>query len=114
MRVLVFQQSNNIKHLKRKASKAKLDSFRRVPKYKCGYEVLHSFADAEPLDKEHKNTKWVDARATDFDKLDEYKVFKDLGHPKDGAKIPTGFQTIRIHIVYDVKNDERHQARVVT
>ena len=103
-----FKRTYNIKYLRRKATKAKLDSFRKAPKYKYGYKVPHSFVDAEHLDKEHSNTKWADARTTEFEKLDEYEVFEDIGHPKDGAKIPSGFRKIRIHVVYDVKNDGRH------
>ena len=37
-----FKRSFNVKYLKRKASKAKLDSFRKAPNYTYGYKVPHS------------------------------------------------------------------------
>ena len=49
----------------------------------------------------------------DFDKLNEFKVFKDIRDPKKGATYPAGYNKIQIHVIYDAKNDGRHQARVV-
>ena len=108
-----FKRSFNIKYLKRKATTAKIDSFKKAPKYKYGYEVPTSYEDAERLDNQNKNHLWREVRATEFEKLDKYEVFEDLGDPKRGARIPSGYRTIRIHIVYDVKNDGRHRSRVV-
>ena len=59
------------------------------------------------------NTRWADARKLEFEKLKEYEVFCDKGDPKRGARYPAGYIKIRIHVVYDVKNDGRHRARVV-
>ena len=42
--------------------------------------------------------------------MDEYEVFDDLG--KDGRP-PEGYKKIRVHIVYDIKHDGRHKARLV-
>ena len=42
--------------------------------------------------------------------LHEYNTFKDLG---SGAKKPDGYKQIRVHLVYDVKHDGRHKARLV-
>ena len=42
-----FKKLFNIKYLRRKATKAKLDSFRKIPKYRYEYMVLHSYEDAE-------------------------------------------------------------------
>ena len=108
-----FKRSFDIKYLKRKATKAKIDSFKKAPKYKYGYKVPTSYEDAERLDNQNKNHLWREARATEFEKLDKCEVFKDLGDPKKGTRIPSGYRTIRIHIVYDVKNDGRHRAGVV-
>ena len=45
-----------------------------------------------------------------MDCMIEYKVFKDIGLAS--AK-PTDYKNIRVHFVYDVKHDGRHQARLV-
>jgi len=50
--------------------------------------------------------------------LVEYNTFKDLGKAKYDTKgklsnAPEGYQKIRVHMVYDVKHDGRHKARLV-
>jgi hypothetical protein len=40
--------------------------------------------------------------------LDDYSTFKDVG-----KVIPDGYKKIRVHLVYDVKHDGRHKARLV-
>jgi hypothetical protein len=42
--------------------------------------------------------------------LNEYNTFKDLGSQ---ASAPHGFKKIRAHLVYDMKHDGRHKARMV-
>ena len=108
-----FTAHYNIKFLKRQPTKAKTKAFRRAPKYKCRYEVPYNYEDSVRLDKENKNTKWADAWTEEFDKLDEYELFKDIGDPKKGANYPAEYKKIQIYVIYDVKNDGRHQARVV-
>ena len=39
-----------------------------------------------------------------------YDVFKDLGHK---AASPPKYKTIHMHLIYDVKHDGRHKARLV-
>ena len=39
-----------------------------------------------------------------------YKVFKDIGK---FSTVPDGFKNICVHMVYDVKHDGRHRARLV-
>jgi hypothetical protein len=42
--------------------------------------------------------------------LDDYDCFHDQGK---GVEIPKGFKKIRVHLIYDVKDDGRHKARLV-
>ena len=42
--------------------------------------------------------------------MEAYEVFKDQGHK---ATPPLGYKTIRVHLIYDVKHDGRHKARLV-
>ena len=39
-----------------------------------------------------------------------YDVFKDLGH---NAAPPPKYKKIRIHLIYDIKHDGRHKARLI-
>ena len=64
------------------------------------------------LDAKNGNTKWYDAIALEKDSIMEYKTFTDLGHMTQ-AKAPTGFKKICVHLVFDIKHDGRHKARLV-
>ena len=100
----------NINYITKIINQAKIDLFRTPPKYKYGCKVPRNYKDSIRLDNLNGNTRWVDARKLEFEKLKEYKVFRDKGDPKRGAKYPAGYINIRIHAVYDVKDDGRHQA----
>jgi Reverse transcriptase (RNA-dependent DNA polymerase) len=50
-----------------------------------------------------------DAEDIERNQLIKYKTFVDLG--PDG-EAPPGYKKIRCHIIYDVKHDDRHKARV--
>ena len=91
-------------------NQAKLRSFRTAPKYKYGYEIPRDYTHAIQLDQRNGNTKWADATKLEMDLMKKYHVFKDQG--KDTA-IPTGYKRIRVHLIYDVKHDGRHRARLV-
>ena len=96
--------------LMRLVNQAKLRSFRESPRYKYGFEVPKNYQDAIRLDERHGNTKWQDATDLEMTQLHEYNTFKDLGK---GAGKPDGYKQIRVHLVYDVKHDGRHKARLV-
>src|SRR5687768_16928081 len=42
--------------------------------------------------------------------MEEYQVFKDTGHK---ATPPPEYKVIRVHLIYDVKHDGRHKARLL-
>jgi len=62
------------------------------------------------LDQKNGNTKWKEASNLEVDQMDGYKVFIDEGPNKD---IPPGYKKIKVHFVFDIKHDGRHQARLV-
>ena len=62
------------------------------------------------LDEKNKNSKWQQAETLELNQLDEYSTFDDRG--KNG-KVPTGYKKIQVHLVYDIKHDGRHKARLV-
>ena len=93
-------------------NQAKLRSFRTAPRYKYGYELPRNgdYEHAKALDERNGNTKWQDALHTERTQLFEYNTFKPL--PR-GSKAPKGHKKIRVHVVWDVKHDGRHKARIV-
>ena len=92
------------------ANQAKLRSFNNTLKFKYGYEVARDFLHGLKLDKKNGNTKWSDAHNLEMDFMDDYKVFKDHG---TGPNPPEGYKKIKVRMIYDVKHDGRHKARLV-
>jgi hypothetical protein len=94
------------------SNKAKLRSQYFKPKFKYGIEVPRSYGHAKRIDgndPEQRNL-WQLAVDKEMECLHKHGVFKDLG--KD-TPIPNGHKKIRVHLVFDVKHDGRHRARMV-
>ena len=100
------------KKLLRMVNQAKLRSYNTAPRYKYGFEVARNYQHALKLDELNKNTRWQDAVDAELTQIDEYDTFQDIGH-KAKAKPPPGYRKIRVHLVFDVKHDGRHKARLV-
>jgi hypothetical protein len=97
-------------HMFRMANQAKLRSFRLAPKYKYGFEILRDYKHAIELDEKHGTTRWVDATSLEMVQFNNYDCFHDQGK---GVDIPKGFKKIQVHLIYDVKHNGRHKARLV-
>jgi hypothetical protein len=93
-------------------NQAKLKSFHTAPKYKNGYEIPRTYEQAKRLDEKNGNTLWGEATVLELNQIDEYITFTDKGHHSN-VTLPAGYKRIRVHIVYDVKHDGRHKARLV-
>ena len=70
------------------------------------------------FDSENKNSKWYDAIKLEMESMLEYKVFKKwnkaiLDKHKKVMNPPKGYHRIRVHLVFAVKFDGRHKARLV-
>ena len=100
------------KKLDRLINQVKLRSFRTAPRYKYGFRVPRDWKEAMALDKENGSNKWKIARDTEMNQLDEYDTFIDKGN-FDKRNIPPGHKKITAHLVFDVKHDGRHKARMV-
>jgi Reverse transcriptase (RNA-dependent DNA polymerase) len=100
------------KNMIRLINQAKLRSFNTAPRYKYGYEVPRDYAHALRLDAKNGNTKWQDARSVEMNQIHEYETFIDKGHHSK-TPVPAGYKKIRVHLVFDVKHDGRHKARLV-
>ena len=92
-------------------NQAKLKSFCCTPIYQYGYEVPRTYQEALEIDKRNGNTKWQDAIKLEMIQLDEYNTFKDLGH-KNTARVPGGYKKIQTHLVFAIKHDGHHKARI--
>ena len=98
------------KKLLRLANKAKLHSFRSKPVYMYGFQVPRNHTEAMELDRTNGNDFWKKAEETELRQIDEYKSFLDKGI---GFKPGNDYKKIRVHLVYAVKHDGRHKARLV-
>jgi hypothetical protein len=79
-------------------------------KYKFGIQVPKGIKNALNLDKKNGNNLWEEAIKTELKQLTDYETFIVLD---SGEDIPKGYQKIPYHIVFDVKYDLRHKARLV-
>ncbi len=105
------------KKMVRAINQSKLIQVRRSARFKFGFQVPRTYDEAIEIDNKNGNTKWQDAIKLEMDMIDAYKTFKDHGKAiyKGKALInaPEGYQRIRVHLVFDVKHDGRHKARLV-
>ena len=74
--------------------------------------------DATQFDSENKNSKWYDAIKIRMESMLEYKVLKKwdkaiLDKHKKVTNPPRGYHRIKVHLVFAVKFDGRHKARLV-
>jgi hypothetical protein len=85
--------------------------------YKFGFQVPRTFREAVNIDNKNGNTLWKDAVKLELSQINEYQTFEDKGKAVlEGNKVinaPEGYKRIRVHLVYDVKHDGRHKARLV-
>jgi hypothetical protein len=102
--------AKNLKVLSRRLRQAKLHSFRTRPVYMYGYLVPRNYDQAVQIDKDNGNTKWQDAIALELNQIDEYETFEDKGR---GYNPGPDYKKIRCHLVFAVKHDGRHKARLV-
>ena len=96
----------------RMVNQAKLRSYCRTPKYQYGFQVPHDYAEALRLDQRNGNDRWKESVTVKLVQIDEYDTFKDMGH-QTNTKPPDGYKKIRVHLVFAVKHDGRHKARLV-
>ena len=106
------------KILIRQINQSKRQQTRRAVKYKFGYQVPRTYDEAIEIDRRNGNTKFQDAVKLELQQIDDYDTFEDHGIAeidKKGRCIngPKGYKRITVHLVFDVKHDGRHKARLV-
>ena len=83
-----------------------------------GYLIPRNYMEAMQFDSENKNSKWYDAIKLEMESMLEYKVFKKcdkaiLDKHKKVRNHPKGNHSTKVHLVFAVKFDGRHKARLV-
>ena len=83
-----------------------------------GYLIPRNYMDAMQFNSENKNSKWYEAIKLEMESMIEYKVFKKwdkaiLDKYKKAMNSPKGYHRIKVHLVFAVKFDGRHKARLV-
>lgn len=68
--------------------------------------------EAVRLDEENGNQRWHKACNAEMNQLDEHPTFIDKGK-FNKQRIPKGCEKITAHLIFDVKHDGRHKARMV-
>ncbi|MEL6802173.1 MAG: hypothetical protein AAFO91_00130, partial [Bacteroidota bacterium] len=100
----------NAKAINAMNKQAMVSSMRHGIQYKFGVQVPKTPREARELDKKNDNRLWGDAIKKELNQLNEYGTFKSLGK---GTRVPSDYQLIKVHFVFDVKHDLRHKARLV-
>ena len=106
------------KVLARVIKQSKIRQVRRSQTYMFGYLIPRNYMEAMQFDSENKNSKWYDAIKLEMKSMSEYKVFKQWDKAihdkhKKVKNPPNGYHRIKVHLVFTVKFDGRHKARLV-
>ena len=95
---------------------SKIRQVRRSQAYMFGYLIPRNYMEAMQLDSENKNSKWYDTIKLEMESMLEYKVFKKWDKPilDKHKKVKTHlYHRIKVHLVFAVRFDGRHKARLV-
>ena len=108
----------NHKILTRQIKQTKIRQAKRSNKYMFGFLIPNNYEQALQLDKHNGNSKWYDATKLEVDQISEYQVFRKgdkaiFDHKGKITNIPQEYKKIRVHLIYAVKHDGRHKARLV-
>ena len=111
--------AKNQKQLTRAINQSKIRQVRSSAVYQFGFLIPKDYKQALQLDEQNGNSKWYDATKLEMDQINEYKVFQDHGkaqydpRSRKASNAPNGYQKIRVHLIFAVKHDGRHKARLV-
>ena len=83
-----------------------------------GFLIPRNYTEALEFDKPNNNSKWYDATKAELDSIHSYEVFQkhekaQYDKQKKVINAPPGYQKIRVHLIFAVKYDGRHKARLV-
>ena len=106
------------KQLTRAIKQSKIRQVRHAKKYMFGFLIPRNYTEALEFDKANNNSNWYDATKAGLDSIHLYEVFKkhekaQYDKQKKVINAPPGYQKIRVHLIFAVKYDGRHKARLV-
>ena len=83
-----------------------------------GFLIPRNYTEALEFDNANNNSKWYDATNAELDSIHSYQVFQkhekaQYDKQKKVINAPPGYQKIRAHLIFAVKYDGRHKARLV-
>ena len=83
-----------------------------------GFLIPRNYIEALEFDKANNSSKWYDATKAELDSIHSYEVFQkhekaQYDKQKKVNNAPPGYQKIRVHLIFAVKYDGRHKARLV-
>ena len=82
------------------------------------YLIPRNHTESLEFDKANNNNKWYNAMKAEMDSIHSYEVFKKnekVQYDKQEKVVnePQGYHKIRVHLIFAVKYDGRHKARLV-
>ena len=104
------KRAKNQKQLLRLTDQAKLISFCTSPKYMYGFKIPRDYDHARELDTQNGNNKWKTSTQEELQLLQDYNTFLNIGNDKISGG---DYKKIRLHLIYAVKHNSRHCARLV-
>ena len=104
--------------LTRAIKQSKIRQVRHAKKYMFGFLIPRNHTEALEFDKANNNSKWYDATKAELDSIHSYEVFQkhekaQYDKQKKVINAPPGYQKIRVHLIFAVKYDGIHKARLV-
>ena len=106
------------KQLTRAIKQSKIRLVRHAKKSMFGFLIPRNHSEALEFDKANKNSKWYDATKAELDSIHSHEVFQKhekvkYDKQKKVVNAPPEYQKIRVHLIFAVKYDGRHKARLV-
>ena len=106
------------KVLARAIKQSKIRQVRRSQTYMFGYLIPRNYMEAMQFDSENKSSKWYDAIKLEMESMLEYKYSKSgikqsLINTRKSQTLLKVYHRIKVHLVFAVKFDGRHKARLV-
>ena len=106
------------KQLTKTIKQSKIRRVRHAEKYKFGYLIPRNYTKALEFDKDNTNSKLYDGTRTEMDSIHTYEVFKNHNNAqfdtqKKVINVPQGYHKITLHLIFAVKYDGKHKARLV-
>ena len=91
---------------------------RYAQKYMFGFLIPRNYTEALEFDKANNNSKWYNATKAELDSIHSYEIVKkhenaQYDKQKKVLNVCPGYQKISVHLIFAVKYDGRHKARLV-